>query len=581
MAPGDDLGARRPGRRPRRRRRRPPPSADAGRRGARRVQRGPRPRHRGRRAQRRVRRLGARARRRGARPVRAHRHRRRRRHLARARRAARAPSATTSSTSCAPTTASRSATGRSRSRCRPSAAGWPAARPASSRPATGRSRTWCSGLDVALADGRQITHRRRAPRRGRPRPQPAVRRLRGHARHHHRRPAPPAPRAHARAPGRLRVRLLRRRRRRHAADPPARRHAGRAAPLRPGRGRPHATTPATRALLLVLDEGDGALVDATMELVAEVCRRRRTTPTSAHVEHWLEHRNDVAALEALISRGLRRRHDGGRRPLARPPGDLRRHASTRSTASTGTIAGVGPPVAQLPRRRLPLLHVRRARWSPTTATATTAPCGTPARGPCSPTAARCRHHHGVGLNRSRFVAEALGPGVRRARRHQGTPSTRTASSTPASSGCPPRSAPRGTECRDAAGAGRRPRRGRRPGDRRCPPRWSRSSSTPSATTTSSPSLAYPLVAGGPRGHGRSAAPRSAGALADGAPVARGRSPGSLAIAVVAGARHRSAGSWPTSDVAWGTVPVVVVRGRGPRRRRRRGSAPDGPGRTRP
>ena len=46
------------------------------------------------------------------------------------------------------------------------------------------------GLDVVLADGRTITHRRRAARRGRPRPQPAVRRLRGHARRHHRRPAP-------------------------------------------------------------------------------------------------------------------------------------------------------------------------------------------------------------------------------------------------------------------------------------------------------------------------------------------------------------------------------------------------------
>ena len=38
-----------------------------------------------------------------------------------------------------------------------------------------------------------------------------------------------------------------------------------------------------RALLLVLDEGDGALVDTTMELVAEECRRRRhgttTSPT--------------------------------------------------------------------------------------------------------------------------------------------------------------------------------------------------------------------------------------------------------------------------------------------------------------
>ncbi|MGH9273688.1 MAG: FAD-binding oxidoreductase, partial [Acidimicrobiales bacterium] len=57
-----------------------------------------------------------------------------------------------------------------------------------------------------------------------------------------------------------------------------------------------------RALLLVLDQGDGQLVDTTMEVVAEVCRDAHHED-AAHVAHWLEHRNDVAALEALISRG--------------------------------------------------------------------------------------------------------------------------------------------------------------------------------------------------------------------------------------------------------------------------------------
>src|SRR5262249_48620243 len=56
------------------------------------------------------------------------------------------------------------------------------------------------------------------------------------------------------------------------------------------------------ALLLVLDEGDGAIVDTTMELVAEVCRDHRRAD-DAHVAHWMERRNDVAALEAVISRG--------------------------------------------------------------------------------------------------------------------------------------------------------------------------------------------------------------------------------------------------------------------------------------
>jgi alkyldihydroxyacetonephosphate synthase len=60
-----------------------------------------------------------------------------------------------------------------------------------------------------------------------------------------------------------------------------------------------------KALLLALDEGDGALVDAVLEVVAEECElgagARRGDET--HVEHWLAHRNEVAALEALTSKG--------------------------------------------------------------------------------------------------------------------------------------------------------------------------------------------------------------------------------------------------------------------------------------
>ena len=261
-------------------------------------------------------------------------------------------------------------------------------------------------------------HRRCAPRRGRPGPQPALRRLGGHARHHHRRPPAPAPRADPRAAGGLRVRVVRRRHRRHAPHPAARRHARRrcasTTPRRPI-ARYHT---GDRALLLVLDKGDGAVVDATMELVAEVCRDGAPRGRRAHVEHWLEQRNDVAALEALITRGYvvdTMEVVGRWRDL---PADLRGH-HRGAQQRPGHDRRVGPPVPQLPRRAAastspsPPGRARRPRR------ATTARCGTPDRERCSAPAARCRHHHGVGLNRSRFVAEALGPGVRRAGRDQG------------------------------------------------------------------------------------------------------------------------------------------------------------------
>src|SRR4029453_16259428 len=64
--------------------------------------------------------------------------------------------------------------------------------------------------------------------------------------------------------------------------------------------------PGDRALLLALDEGDARLVETTLAVVAEESERpgvegRRSD--DAHVGHWLERRNDVAALEALISKG--------------------------------------------------------------------------------------------------------------------------------------------------------------------------------------------------------------------------------------------------------------------------------------
>src|SRR5215467_2178975 len=60
-----------------------------------------------------------------------------------------------------------------------------------------------------------------------------------------------------------------------------------------------------KALLLVLDEGDPTLVDATMAVVADACLAAEggEATDDAHVEHWMEHRNEVSALEALTSRG--------------------------------------------------------------------------------------------------------------------------------------------------------------------------------------------------------------------------------------------------------------------------------------
>ena len=60
-------------------------------------------------------------------------------------------------------------------------------------------------------------------------------------------------------------------------------------------------------VLLVLDEGDQALVSATMAIVDEECRNEfgQATPLPVDlVEKWMQHRNDTSALQALTRKGF-------------------------------------------------------------------------------------------------------------------------------------------------------------------------------------------------------------------------------------------------------------------------------------
>jgi alkyldihydroxyacetonephosphate synthase len=57
------------------------------------------------------------------------------------------------------------------------------------------------------------------------------------------------------------------------------------------------------AVLVVLDEGDQRLLDATMAVVGEECGSADGLADDL-VARWLGHRNDVSALGSLVSRGL-------------------------------------------------------------------------------------------------------------------------------------------------------------------------------------------------------------------------------------------------------------------------------------
>ena len=219
------------------------------------------------------------------------------------------------------------------------------------------------GLEVVLADGRVVHTEGHGPRRRhRTQPDPALRGQRGHARRHHRGPPahPPAP---AR-PGAPRLRL-------HRRSPPGSRPAGASCAAAPRRPCSASTTRPSRP--------------ATSSSPTPTCSSSSTRPTrpcwpppwpwstrsaavrtgascstSSLVERWLGHRNDVSAAGPAVARRHRGRHGRDLGPVGRAARPLRR-GGRRADGGRGHPGGLGPPVARLHRRRLPVLHLRRPR----------------------------------------------------------------------------------------------------------------------------------------------------------------------------------------------------------------------------
>jgi alkyldihydroxyacetonephosphate synthase len=166
-----------------------------------------------------------------------------------------------------------------------------------------------------------------------------------------------------------------------------------------------------RHLLLAMDEGDATMVAASMEVVADECRALGAEEMDAGlVGTWLEHRNDVSALEALIQRrlvvdtmeiaapwaALPAIYDTTVAAIAAVDGTLaasahQSHAYTDGACLYFTFAG--RPGDEPDAKDA----YYRAVWDAGTRMVLE-------RG------GALSHHHGVGLNRSRFVRDALGSG---------------------------------------------------------------------------------------------------------------------------------------------------------------------------
>ncbi len=159
-------------------------------------------------------------------------------------------------------------------------------------------------------------------------------------------------------------------------------------------------------VVLALDEGEPAVVDGSWAIVAEECAAADPLDDGL-VETWMGHRNDVSALEKLISGGLVVDTMEISAPWAALPGIYdaaiaaingvdgalaasahQSHAYTDGACLYFTFAGKPAPDAKD--------AFYRAVWD----------AGTHA---VLDHGGALSHHHGVGLNRARFVRDALGP----------------------------------------------------------------------------------------------------------------------------------------------------------------------------
>lgn len=164
----------------------------------------------------------------------------------------------------------------------------------------------------------------------------------------------------------------------------------------------------SRCVLLVLDEGDGRIVDATMAIVAEECRDGQRLEDDL-VERWLQHRNDTSALQALTRRGF-------------VVDTL--EVAARWSALPAVVRATTSAMMAVPHARAATCHLSHSYLDGACVYFTFA--ATPPAAEIEATyiamwdvgqraalahGANLSHHHGVGLNRARFVPDALGGAV--------------------------------------------------------------------------------------------------------------------------------------------------------------------------
>lgn len=166
-----------------------------------------------------------------------------------------------------------------------------------------------------------------------------------------------------------------------------------------------------KAVLLVMDESDPALVEATMAIVSDECVSAAAEQLDVTlVEQWMGHRNDVSALGVLLTKGWVVDTMEVSGPWSILPGLYRAMID-----SINTVEGMANASAHLSHSYLDgaCLYVTFAALpSESSNGGARERCYLDAWNAATravlASGAALSHHHGVGLNRHRFMADSLG-----------------------------------------------------------------------------------------------------------------------------------------------------------------------------
>ena len=161
-------------------------------------------------------------------------------------------------------------------------------------------------------------------------------------------------------------------------------------------------------LLLAYDEGDPLVVESEMAVLAEECAAAERLD-DALVERWFGHRNDVAALEALIGKGF----VVDTMEISAPWSalDAIYEATTAAIAAVEGTASVSAHQSHSYPGGACLYFTFGAAVDPDRREQYYVDAWDAGSRAVLANGGSLSHHHGVGLNRARFVADALGDGL--------------------------------------------------------------------------------------------------------------------------------------------------------------------------